>query len=80
MAAVKSYHYFADNGWHEPASRTWFDSFNPTTGEVWAYIPRCNAEDIDRAVQAAHAERPLVVGAAIGRNSSHEAKESTVAR
>ena len=55
MAAVKSYHYFADNRWHEPASRTWFDSFNPTTGEVWAYIPRCNAEDIDRAVQAAHA-------------------------
>ena len=55
MAAVKSYHYFADNRWHEPASRTWFDSFNPTTGEVWAYIPRCNAEDIDRAMQAAHA-------------------------
>ena len=55
MAALKSYHYYAGNEWHEPASRTWFDSFDPTEGEVWACIPRCNTEDVDYAVQTAHA-------------------------
>ena len=55
MAAVKSCHYFAGNEWHEPASQTWFDSFDPAKGEVWTRIPSCNAEDVDNAVQAAHA-------------------------
>ena len=32
----------------------YFDSYNPTTGEAWAKIPHCNAQDVDRAVQAAH--------------------------
>ena len=55
MATVKSCHYFAGNEWREPASQTWFDSFDPTEGEVWTRIPSCNAEDVDNAVQAAHA-------------------------
>ena len=31
-----------------------FDSSNPTTGEVWARVPEATAEDVDRAVRAAH--------------------------
>jgi aldehyde dehydrogenase (NAD+) len=36
----------------QPAVAT-FESFDPYTGKPWALIPRCNAEDVDRAVTAA---------------------------
>ncbi|WP_395346237.1 aldehyde dehydrogenase [Variovorax sp. UC122_21] len=38
----------------EPHGGTWFDTQNPFTGESWAQIPRGNAQDVDRAVRAAH--------------------------
>jgi (Z)-2-((N-methylformamido)methylene)-5-hydroxybutyrolactone dehydrogenase len=38
----------------EPLGATWFDTQNPYTGEAWAQIPRCDARDVDAAVQAAH--------------------------
>src|SRR5947208_2052054 len=41
--------------WCEAAAGGWFDTKNPFTGEVWARIPRAQAEDVDRAVRAAHA-------------------------
>lgn len=31
-----------------------FDSIDPSTGEVWAQMPRASADDVDRAVRAAH--------------------------
>ncbi|SAK89052.1 betaine aldehyde dehydrogenase [Caballeronia pedi] len=31
-----------------------FDSIDPSTGEVWAHMPSASADDVDRAVQAAH--------------------------
>ena len=31
-----------------------FESINPATGKVWALMPRAGAEDVDRAVTAAH--------------------------
>lgn len=31
-----------------------FSSINPSTGEAWAEIPEATANDVDRAVQAAH--------------------------
>jgi acyl-CoA reductase-like NAD-dependent aldehyde dehydrogenase len=51
--AMKTYQYYAGGSWHEPTNGQWFDSENPTIGEVWARIPDCNAADVDRAVQAA---------------------------
>src|SRR5512140_558781 len=38
----------------DPASGRWFDSDNPFTSQVWAQIPEGNADDVDRAVRAAH--------------------------
>jgi len=38
----------------EPHGGTWFETQNPFTGESWAQIPRGNAQDVDRAVRAAH--------------------------
>jgi aldehyde dehydrogenase (NAD+) len=37
----------------DPASGEWFESYNPFTGQVWAEIPRGNADDAKRAVAAA---------------------------
>lgn len=51
---LKTYQYFAGNRWCDPKGGEWFESDNPTTGEVWARIPRCGAEDVDLAVRAAH--------------------------
>ena len=51
---MKTYQYYAGGAWHEPASGQWIDSENPALGEAWARIPDCNAEDVNRAVQAAH--------------------------
>ena len=44
----------------EPATGTWFETQNPYTGQTWAEIPRCDARDVDIAVQAAH--RALTTG------------------
>ncbi len=38
----------------EPASGDYFESDNPYLGTPWALIPRGTAEDVDRAVRAAH--------------------------
>lgn len=34
-------------------SKKYLDSFDPSTGEVWAKIPDSNPEDVENAVQAA---------------------------
>lgn len=33
----------------------WIESFDPFRGVPWAEVPRCGAEDVDRAVTSAHA-------------------------
>lgn len=38
----------------ESASRQWFETSNPFTGEVWAEVARGNESDVDRAVRVAH--------------------------
>jgi len=39
----------------DPAGGAWFETQNPYTGQAWAEIPRGGAQDVDAAVQAAHA-------------------------
>ena len=51
---MRQYQYYAGGQWHDPASGQWLDSEDPASGMVWARIPDCNAEDVDRAVKAAH--------------------------
>ena len=50
---MRTFQYFVDNTWRDPASGQYFDSENPADGKVWARVPDCNAEDIDHAVSAA---------------------------
>lgn len=39
-----------------PATGEWFETFDPFTGAPWALIAKASTEDVDRAVQAAHAQ------------------------
>jgi aldehyde dehydrogenase len=43
--------------WVEPASGQYFENVTPVTGRAFCEIPRSNAQDIDRALDAAHAAR-----------------------
>ncbi|MCK1720934.1 aldehyde dehydrogenase [Bradyrhizobium sp. 141] len=51
---LQAFKMFIDGEWCESASGRWLETKNPYTGKAWAVIPRGNAEDVDRAVQAAN--------------------------
>ncbi len=51
---TKTYNNFIDGSYVEPLSGAWIDSIDPYRGEVWARVPKSSAEDVDRAVKAAH--------------------------
>jgi acyl-CoA reductase-like NAD-dependent aldehyde dehydrogenase len=51
---MKTYKMLIDGEWVSAADGATFPSANPATGENWAQIPEATAEDVDRAVRAAH--------------------------
>ncbi len=51
---LQKYRMHVGGEWVEPASGEWFESYNPYTGKPWALIPKGNAEDVGRAVEAAY--------------------------
>ena len=54
MSATKTeYKAFVGGEWVDSASGETMDVINPATGEVVAAVPRCSAEDVDRAVATA---------------------------
>ena len=53
--------------WVEPASGKYFENITPVTGKAFCEIPRSNAQDVERALDAAHAAK-----AAWGRTSAAE--------
>ena len=46
--------------WVDAASGETMEVINPATGETIAEVPRCGAEDVDRAVEAARRHRAAV--------------------
>jgi aldehyde dehydrogenase (NAD+) len=48
------YQMYVDGRWADGASRDHFESDDPYRGRPWALIPRGSADDVDRAVTAAH--------------------------
>lgn len=52
---MKQYDIFIDSVWGPAAAGEYFETHNPFTGKAWANIPRCDAQDVDRAVKAAFA-------------------------
>src|SRR5690242_1079588 len=52
--SLTRYKMFVGGEWTDAASGATFETSNPYTGKPWALIPRAGAEDVDRAVKAAH--------------------------
>src|SRR5580765_8264112 len=52
-ATTTTYKAFIGGEWVGSASGETMEVINPATGEVIAEVPRCSAEDVDRAVEAA---------------------------
>ncbi len=51
------YENYIGGRWLAPASGEYFDNVTPVTGQVLCRIPRSNAEDVNLALDAAHAAR-----------------------
>jgi aldehyde dehydrogenase len=49
---------FINGKWVEPVKGEYFDNPSPVTGKPFCQIPRSTAEDIELALDAAHAARP----------------------
>src|SRR5688500_11690333 len=53
-AATKKYHNYIGGEWVKSSSGEWFDNVNPAdTSDIVGRFPVTNAEDVDRAVEAA---------------------------
>src|SRR4051794_40078469 len=48
------YQMYIDGSFTDSSSGATFETENPFTGKVWATVARGNADDVDRAVRAAH--------------------------
>ena len=51
---VQAYKMLINGEWVDASDGGRFETFNPATEQVWASAPEATAEDIDRAVRAAH--------------------------
>jgi 1-pyrroline dehydrogenase len=59
MSATKTqYKAFIGGEWADSVSGETMEVINPATGDVIAEVPRCNADDVDRAVEAAKQALP----------------------
>jgi acyl-CoA reductase-like NAD-dependent aldehyde dehydrogenase len=57
-ATTTAYKNFVGGEWVDAASGETMEVINPATGETIAEVPRCSAEDVDRAVAAANEALP----------------------
>jgi aldehyde dehydrogenase len=53
----KQYGNYIGGKWVEPASGEYFENVTPITGQVLCRIPRSNAQDVNHALDAAHAAK-----------------------
>lgn len=54
---AKRYGNYINGKWAEPVSGAYFENISPVTGQVLCEIARSNAQDVDRALDAAHAAK-----------------------
>jgi len=55
----RRYENFVAGEWLAPLSQSYFENVTPVTGKVLCEVPRSNALDVERALDAAHAARRL---------------------
>lgn len=54
MADIERYSMLIDGAWVDASDGALFDSVNPANGKVWSQVPEATADDVNRAVEAAH--------------------------
>lgn len=54
VADVRSYQWYAGGQWHDVSNGRMFDDFEPYTGNLYARVPDCGAEEARAAISAAH--------------------------
>ena len=54
MSELQNYQMYIGGEWCEADSGKRFESVNPSDGQPWSTVPEAGAEDVDRAVRAAH--------------------------
>ncbi|MGV3709352.1 MAG: aldehyde dehydrogenase [Gemmatimonas sp.] len=57
VAFKKRYGNYIGGQWVEPVGKEYFENVTPVTGKAFCEIPRSNAQDIERALDAAHAAK-----------------------
>ena len=57
VSFLSRYGNYIGGKWVAPASGQYFENITPITGKTFCEIPRSNAQDIERALDAAHAAR-----------------------
>ncbi|NKI97347.1 aldehyde dehydrogenase [Rhizobacter sp. SG703] len=67
VAFKKRYGNYIGGEWTAPSGRQYFENITPVTGQAFCEIPRSTAEDIERALDAAHKAK-----AAWGKTSTTE--------
>ncbi len=53
----KRYDNYINGQWQAPSRREYFENITPITGKVICEVPRSNADDVERALDAAHAAK-----------------------
>jgi aldehyde dehydrogenase len=53
----KRYQNFIGGKWVEPAKGQYFDNVSPVDGKAFCQVPRSDAQDVERALDAAHAAK-----------------------
>jgi aldehyde dehydrogenase len=59
VSIKKQYQNYIGGEWVKPASGQYFENVTPVTGQVLCEIPRSNADDVNRALDAAHAAKTM---------------------
>jgi (Z)-2-((N-methylformamido)methylene)-5-hydroxybutyrolactone dehydrogenase len=54
VSSLKRYQHYIGGDWREPSEGAYLPSYNPATGQPWYELACGSAEDVDRAVTAAH--------------------------
>jgi aldehyde dehydrogenase len=57
VAFKSRYQNFIGGKWVEPAKGQYFDNVTPVTGKPFCQVPRSDAQDVERALDAAHAAK-----------------------
>ncbi|MEL4504851.1 aldehyde dehydrogenase family protein [Luteococcus sp. H138] len=67
ITVAEKYGHWINNEWVDPVKGEYFENVTPVTGQVFTRVARGTAEDIEKALDAAHAAAP-----AWGRTSTTE--------